>query len=368
MRILFVNSPSPTLLKKLENFIFHKKRWIFDYQQVLQQIEKWKLNIPWIKPYYAMKANPSPEMLKTILYSGKYINIGLDVASIYEAKTALQYIPDNDIIYTNPHTIPHEEDEYNTLGIKTKVVDSIGELHKIIDYKWKPKILIRLKSNIHTANCQFDSKYGCSQEVAFQIIECAKLYNIIVSGISFHIGSGGDFDRKNAYQTALDYAQPILDSIDNPIVDLGGGLLYNTDLTAALGWTKDLPYRFIAEPGRYFAEPAYHLLVQVIAVTERGIFIDNGIYHELNVLHRDHWTFPKLSYIYDNYDNSITKIDDFKFVDIFGPTCDSYDMIPSILFPDKYIEPGDWIFLPNMGAYTSSASVNFNGIRSAASM
>jgi ornithine decarboxylase len=217
------------------------------------------------------------------------------------------------------------------------------------------------------ANCSFDSKFGCSQEVALQIIEYAKRYGFRIKGISFHIGSGGEFDRKIAYQTALAYAKPILDQIEDPIVDIGGGLLYDTDLEDALGWTRDLPYRFIAEPGRFIAEPAYQLATQVIAVTDRGIFIDNGIYHELNVLHRDHWTFPKLSYMYDTNAKIIQKIDEFKTVHLFGPTCDSFDMIPSILFPNIHIEVGDWILLPNMGAYTSSAAVNFNGIMSAAS-
>jgi len=313
-----------------------------------------------------MKANPSPELLKTILHKDSQLHIGLDVASIGEAKTALQYIPDRDIIYTNPHTIPYEECEYESLGIQTKVVDSVGEIRRIAKYNFcKPKILIRLKSNVNHAHCQFDSKFGCSQEVAFQILEYAKQYNIHICGISFHIGSGGDFDRNAAYKTALEYSRPVLDAMENPVIDLGGGLLYDTDLTAVLGWTKDLPYRFIAEPGRYFAEPAYHLLVQVIAITERGIFIDNGVYHELNVYHRDHWSFPKLKYLYDNTDESIKKIDEYRVLDIFGPTCDSYDMIPEVSFPDIGLEVGDWIFLPNMGAYTSAAAVNFNGISSA---
>lgn len=315
-----------------------------------------------------MKANPNPELLKAIFHSDKKYDIGIDVASIGEMQMALQYVSKNDIIYTNPHTIPYEKDDFMKMGIKTKVVDSLGELYKLREYDGlNTDILIRLKSNIHMANCSFDSKFGCSQEVAIQIISYAKNYGFRICGISFHIGSGGKFDRKIAYQTALAYAKPILDKIENPIVDIGGGLLHDTDLVEALGWTKGLPYRFIAEPGRFIAEPAYHLAIQVIAVTNRGVFLDNGIYHELNVYYRDHWTFPKLSYIYDTDKQTIQKINDFKFVDIFGPTCDSYDMIPSVIFPEHYIASGDWIFLPNMGAYTSSASVDFNGIKSAAS-
>ena len=280
-------------------------------------------------------------------------------------RMALQYVSESNIIYTNPHTIPYEKGDFIKMGIQTKVVDSLGELYKLREYGFNADILIRLKSNIHMANCCFDSKFGCSQEIAVQIIEFAKRYGFRIKGISFHIGSGGEFDRKIAYQTALEYAKPILDQIEDPIVDIGGGLLYDTDLEYALGWTKKLPYRFIAEPGRFIAEPAYHLLTQVIGVTDRGIFLDNGIYHELNVIHRDHWTFPILKYIYDDNEKTMQKISKFKILHLFGPTCDSYDMIPSVLFPEDYISVGDWIFLPNMGAYTSSTAVDFNGIKSA---
>ena len=59
-----------------------------------------------------------------------------------------------------------------------------------------------LKSNIYDANCQFDSKFGCNIEEANEIMEYAKLKKICICGISFHIGSGGDFDRDIAYKKA----------------------------------------------------------------------------------------------------------------------------------------------------------------------
>lgn len=345
------------------NKINIKQRWFFDKMAIINQIDNWNEHLSWIRPYYAMKSNTSTELLNTLVYYGK---IGLDVASLLEMQTALQYVDTKDIIYTNPHFIPYEKSFFTTTEIHTKVVDSMVEIKKIADYGIFPDILIRLKSNIYDADCKFDSKFGCNREEAIDIMEYAKSKKMHICGISFHIGSGGDFDRKMAYQKAIDYARPILDKIENPILDIGGGLLYNTDLHEALGWTKDLPYKLIAEPGRYFAEPSYHLSIQIIAKTERGIFLDNGVYQELNVYHRDHWKFPVLTHYYDHDTKTIEKLTDYDYttVNLFGPTCDSYDVMPFVKFP-TIIEPNDWIFLSNMGAYTSVGAVNFNGIMSA---
>jgi ornithine decarboxylase len=336
-------------------------RWLFDKTAVEKQMETWTNSLPWIRPYYAMKANPSPELLATLMSDGK---VGIDVASLQETKTALNYTNKDNIIYTNPHIIPYEITSIKNAGIPIKVVDSMNEMKKLVANHFFPDVLIRLNSNIYEADCTFDSKFGCDINEALSIMEYAKSHNICIRGISFHIGSGGKFDRNFAYQKAIAYAGDILDNIENPILDLGGGLLYDTDLEEALGWTQYLPYRIIAEPGRYYAEPAYHLKLQVIAKTDRGIFLDNGVYQELNVYHRDHWQFPILTHYYDHETGMIEEINKYTKFDVFGPTCDSYDVIQSVLFPAD-IQTNDYIFLSNMGAYTSAGAVDFNGIVSA---
>lgn len=318
----------------------------------------WKKSLPWIRPYYAIKANPSHELLDTLMTDGK---VGIDVASLQEINTALNYTTKENIIYTNPHMIPYEITSIKNAGIHIKVVDSMNEIRKLVDNHFFPDVLIRMKSNIYDADCAFDSKFGCDKEEARFIQEYATLNNICIRGVSFHIGSGGNFDRNIAYKKAIEYAGYILDKIDNPILDIGGGLLYNTDLKEALAWTNNLPYTMIAEPGRYYAEPAYHLKLHVIAKTNRGIFLDNGIYQELNVYHRDHWKFPILTHYYDHETGIIEEIHDYITIDVFGPTCDSYDVMEKIRFPAD-IKTNDTIFLSNMGAYTSSGAVNFNGI------
>jgi ornithine decarboxylase len=348
-----------------------KTRWVYDKKALLNQVDKWKSQIPWIKPYYAVKSNPLPYILKDLTSYASF-NVGLDVASIQETISALDFTTLENTIYTNPHTIPHELEELKkTNSFNLKVVDSLCELELLNANNVKCPILIRMNSCVNTAAINFNSKFGASVEEAYDIIKFAKEYKYSVKGISFHIGSGGEYSRKESYLHAYFYAKPILNQIqatfyeEKPILNFGGGLLHDTDLKEALGWTESLPYQMIAEPGRYFSEPSHHMAMQVIAITPRGIFLDNGVYHELNCFHRDHWTMPKLTHFVDN--GEVNKIEEYKLSTVFGPTCDSYDTIGEYDAPVN-IKMGDWILLSNMGAYTNAGMIEFNGIKGASSL
>ena len=146
---IFIESTDTSFLDSFSS----KKRWFFDQEALLMQMNKWQDKLPWIKPYYAMKANPSEELLE-ILTSSEYI--GLDTASLNETLLASYYVEKSNIIYTNPHIIPREKDEIIDLGIHLKVVDSINELKKMIEYGLNCPILIRLISNMYLANVTFD--------------------------------------------------------------------------------------------------------------------------------------------------------------------------------------------------------------------
>jgi ornithine decarboxylase len=366
----------------LTNHFKSNTRWIYDKPALLEQANKWSKDIPWIKPYYAVKSNPLPYMLEDLINYKVTTNkesttnkdkdqfhIGLDVASLKETNDALKYTNLENTIYTNPHTIPHEID-CNNIQYNIKVVDSLCELELLHKHNIKCPILIRMNSGVNIATINFNSKFGASREEAYDIVNLAIKYNYVVKGVSFHIGSGGKYSRKEAFQSAYYInALPILKYIqlfnkEKLMLNIGGGFLYNTDLKEALGWTKDLQFTMIAEPGRYFSEPSHHLATQVIAITSKGIFLDNGVYHELNCFHRDHWTMPKLIHLVNN--GIIHNVNSYKQSVIFGPTCDSYDTIGTQEFPLN-IEVGDWILLPNMGAYTNAGVVEFNGISGASS-
>jgi ornithine decarboxylase len=340
-----------------------QSNWMYDEANVLRQIHNWKTHLPWIKPYYALKCNPSPELVHTLVQEG----VGLDAASNQELILAAKYT--KDIIYTNPHLLLYEKKNMKKklAQVRFKVVDDIGELEQMRGVQ--ADILLRMNSGNPNA---FDSKFGCTQEEAKTMIHYAKNHSIRIRGVSFHIGSGGDHDRLSSYKHAYEYAEPVLEYLnfmysETPVLNIGGGLWFHTNLEEVLGWTKNLPYILIAEPGRYFAQPAYHLMTQIIAKTSRGLFLDNGVYHELNVYHRDHWVFPNLTHYYDHDTNTLHQVIMFEPTYILGPTCDSYDNLGICKFPKDY-KKGDHIFLEHMGAYTCAGSCNFNGILGASSL
>jgi len=350
----------------LKNYNKINTRWIYDKPALLQQAYNWETQLPWIKPYYAVKSNPLPYLINDLTNYNSF-NIGLDVSSLKETDLALKYTRLTNTIYTNPHTIPHEMTK--NCKFHMKVVDSICELELLHEKNIKCPILIRLNSDVNIATINFDSKFGATRLEAYDIINLAIEYKYDIKGVSFHIGSGGKYPRKFAFQHAYNHAIPVLKYIqmftkEQLILNVGGGFLYNTDLIDALGWTKKLPYIVISEPGRYFSEPSHHLAIQVIAKTPKGIFLDNGVYHELNCFHRDHWTMPSLTHLIQNEETSV--IQDYKPSLIFGPTCDSYDTLGTQDIPTN-LEVGDWILLPNMGAYTNAGVVDFNGIKGASS-
>ena len=346
-----------------------ESRWIYDKAMVYNQISKWEREIPWIKPYYAVKSNPLPHLIRDIV--NHPFKVGLDVASLSEFDLAVKYTDANNIIYTNLHTINHEIETYKKKCINIKVVDCVGELKKTAYSENPPKILIRINSGNSLGDTKFDTKFGATLAETNEMFDFANKQNISIHGISFHIGSGGEYDRKKAYCNAYKNAEPHLEyirdakKIEKPIINFGGGLLHDTNLHDVLGWTKDLPFTMIAEPGRYISEPSHHLLTQVIAITSRGIILDNGIYHELNCFQRDNWTFPYLTHSID-IDKKVHIVDAHQIRQIFGPTCDSGDTIGRYILPAN-IQEGDWIILPNMGAYTNAGMIEFNGIKGASS-
>lgn len=367
-----------TIFQLLHNYkITTKTRWIYDKKAVYNQITNWNKAIPWIKPYYAIKSNPSENLLNDIVKHP--YNVGLDAASISEIDLALKYTDTKNIIYTNPHTINHELNEFTTKSLNIKVIDNICELQKLVNNNIKCKLLIRINSGNYLGDTKFDTKFGASINETKEILDFSKQNKIVISGISFHIGSGGKYNRETAYYNSyirslvyLEYIKKYM-NISKPILNIGGGLLYNTNLKQVLGWTEKLPFEIIAEPGRYISEPSHHLFSQVIAITSRGIYLDNGIYHELNCYQRDHWNIPELTNYIDITDNTIDVNNNTinivyknNLVNVFGPTCDSGDTINECKMP-KDISIGDWIFLPNMGAYTNAGMIEFNGIKGASS-
>lgn len=120
---------------------------------------------------------------------------------------------------------------------------------------------------------------------------------------------------------------------------------------------------FIAEPGRYFAHKSHILVLNVIGKKVKQdkdnqkhitYFLNDGVYGSFNYIHFDHAEVEILPF--NERDGELYNST------LFGPTCDSIDKIAeNIKLPDLAI--GEWIYVPNLGAYSISAASGFNGFR-----
>lgn len=321
--------------------------------------KNWWKTIPHIYPFYAMKSNPHPWVVKLLVRNG----IGLDVASHSELSFALKNT--DKIIYTNPYSRQQDLDLLKANPEITKVVDSDCELKRIHVNGLRNPLLIRIKTDDQNAACRFSVKFGRTKEEAFDLARRAMDLGFSIKGISFHIGSGGTYDRRGAYLKAIADSKELLDQIGGggKVIDIGGGLVPSTDLKDALGWTENLSkeYELWAEPGRYFSEQSHDLVTEVIGIRPGNAHVDIGVYHELNVMHRDHWEWPRITHYLEG--GEIHEVESREPTQLWGPTCDGLDNLGMEEMPE--LLPGDKIFLPAMGAYTVGTAVAFNGVPAA---
>lgn len=310
-------------------------------------------SLPNVQPFYAVKANPAEWLVKLL----NELGVKFDCASGLEIETVLKYASPQDIIYSNPVKRKSDiECAYNN-NVNMTVVDSVYELEKLKN-GWN--ILIRYKVDDKDSKIAFSHKFGASREGVQALLQKAFEYNMNVVGFSFHIGSGGNKDICNTFDSALNLGREYFSAATsfgfNPyIMDIGGG--FSGCITEELSRVIN-SYNFpcmIAEPGRFFASPSYDLVVQVIGKKDGYAYhIDDSIYHNLNCVVHDGFNLSD-RLLTTNISGELYKSK------LFGMTCDGADIVcESIYLPELCI--GDWIYITRMGAYTNGAAVDFNGL------
>jgi ornithine decarboxylase len=327
------------------------------------QWSTWAKALPSIKPFYAVKCNPEPLLLQTLVNHGA----SFDCASLREVYDVQRCVTPYDmssseILYAHPLKSEKDIQTIGSLGIQTTVIDSVEECEKLQQCKWKGSTLLRVAVEDKESKMPFSVKFGASLN---EIKQIASRSRIPITGVSFHVGSG--CENPLQYKNAIDFATGEVFNIlrrykHNPkIIDIGGG--FSSDPSVFMKTAKviqdSIPTNriLIAEPGRFLAQPSQDLFVKVIAkkpgLGGRGFryVIDESLYGHFSCIPFDH-QFPAWIRVSEDTRPRTDAI-------LFGRTCDSLDVIARGEMEE--LEVGDWLYFPLMGAYTSATASEFNG-------
>jgi ornithine decarboxylase len=342
---------------------------------VLSNWNIWTKELSHIKPYYAVKCNPDRALLKTLASLGS----GFDCASGKELLEVMEVNKGNfkdSVVYANPCKPMRDLQMAKTLGSPTTVVDSHEEVEKLKSVKWDGSAFLRILVEDESSLMPFSRKFGLPAEKAGDVARYAASQGIPLKGVSFHVGSG--CLNPEQYKKAIKQALSVITTLntsghDADTVDIGGGFFSSLEqfeanarkIRSSMYQYPKRNLKYIAEPGRFFAESAFDLFVQVIGkkpnLTTGGwrYTIDESLYGQFSCVPFDHKkpTWVRIPTSYENKDLPARKRTKGT---LYGRTCDSLDMIADSNDMEE-LEVGDWLWFPHMGAYSSVTASEFNG-------
>jgi ornithine decarboxylase len=327
------------------------------------------------KILFAVKTNPHPEVIKTLIKSG--ID-QFDVASIEEVKAVRKFSPTAKCSYM--HTVKSREsisEAYFKYGIRTFALDTKDELVKIIESTGNAKdleLFVRVSVSNEHAEIDLSKKFGALNSEAAGLLRLAKQHSNKI-GLSFHVGS--------QCMHPISYAKGITE-IGNIIkktkivpnyINVGGGFPtiypdlipqsldnYFDEIKKSLDnlKIKDMP-EIICEPGRALVAESGSTIVRVNLRKKQKLYINDGTYGTLFDAGTPNIVFPS-KMIKDNSNKIISK--KLTAFDFYGPTCDSMDYMKGPFLLPNNIKENDYIELGQLGSYGLTFRTQFNGFYS----
>ncbi|CAO3676816.1 unnamed protein product [Rhizopus stolonifer] len=362
--------------------------FIGDLGEVFRQHLRWKALLPRIEPFFAVKCNPDPMIVKLLASLGT----GFDCASKSEIQQVLDAgVEPNRIIYANPCKQASFIRYAAQHNVSRMTFDNTEELYKIKKLYPDAELVLRILTDDSSSLCQLGLKFGAPLDTVEDLLRTAKELELNVMGVSFHVGSGC-LDA-SAFGDAVLRARKVFDQgqamgFNFTLLDVGGGFpgsdikdgITFEKVAAILGPMVDSMFppeiRVIAEPGRYYVSSAFTICTNIIGrrtiaatpKTEQNqqqymYYVNDGMYGSFNCIIFDHQVvYPKVLVKDKNFVYGQQLQEPHYESSVWGPTCDSIDCLnKSTQLP--VLEAGDWLYYENMGAYTICAASQFNGFR-----
>lgn len=376
--------------------------FVADLGEVYRQQLRWKINLPRVKPFYAVKCNPDPKVLRLLAEMGN----GFDCASKAEIEQVLDMgVDPSRIIYAQPCKTNSYVRYVASKGVRAMTFDNADELRKIAKLYPEAELFLRILTDDSSSLCRLSLKFGASLDTTDNLLALARELNLNVVGVSFHVGSGASDPEAflKAVQDAYAvFQQAAAHGYSLRTLDVGGGFCSDASFEGMATVLRDaldeyfpphLGVSLIAEPGRYFVSSVFTIACNIIArrtledpqqaLTTAGgsgsqrdpsymVYVNDGLYGNFSSIMFDHQN-PEAKvltcnsrFLYDTEGAHATKVADGTLAagteySIWGPTCDGIDRITESIRFQQTLDVGDWLYFEDMGAYTSCSATRFNG-------
>jgi ornithine decarboxylase len=331
------------------------------------------------KSLYAVKANPSADLIRILWDSGV---THYDVASIAEVRLVRETLPEAVLCFMHPVKAPSAiREAYRTYGVRVFSLDSLEELEKIkaatADAEGNvPEDLtlcVRLRVSSEYSELSLASKFGCDLANAAELLQATRQVADSL-GVCFHVGSQSM--SPHAYVQALERVRAaIVDaSVLVDIIDVGGGFpsIYPgmeppplEDYFGVIDRTyESLPVSYSAElwcePGRALCAEYNSMIVRVERRRDTELYINDGAYGALFDAAHVGWRFP-VRVLRDEVANDVETEIEMEPFSFYGPTCDDMDHMEGPFELPVDMKVGDYIEIGMLGAYGAAMKTAFNG-------
>jgi len=318
-----------------------------------------------VHPHYAVKANPDPRVLKTLIEEGT----GFEIASIAELDLLLELgVPAAEVYYSNPMKSRAYIEYAATKGIEWFALDSLEELRKIHSIKPDAKLYVRIEAPNVGSDWPLAGKFGMkAQEVDAIVAEAAAL-KADLAGVTFHVGS--QCRNPENWRVGIQGAKRVfkkmrLAGLNPRLLNIGGGypvrhvkpipsieVIGNVVNDGLKAFPDDV--QVIAEPGRYLVSDAGYFVCRVLGTATRAgkrwMHWDAGLFG--GVIEASEGLRYRIRTDRSGPDVVWT---------VGGPTCDSVDIVMRDEPLPSDVQEGDFVYIRNAGAYTTAYASQFNG-------
>ncbi|KAE8375734.1 pyridoxal-dependent decarboxylase [Aspergillus bertholletiae] len=351
--------------------------FVADGSRAVEQHLRWKSCLPDIQPFYAVKCNSDVNFLRLL----DRLGVNFDCASLGEIELVLRLgVDPSRIIFANPCKSISSLHLATKKGIRWATFDNTDELDKVKAHSPQLGLLLRIFAEDDGAKVCLGDKFGAPWDTTLALLKRARQLDLQIVGVSFHVGSGAS--DPESFTTAVQQARRVFDQgerlgFNMTVLDVGGGFQHSnfefmaSSLRPALAREfGDRRVQVIAEPGRFYATPCYTLVCKVIARRRQigaapsspvdMLYQNDGLYGCFSCGWSEGEEYTPVLVKQERASEELRGSGEHRY-SLWGPTCDSIDRIAKEIVMDGEVKVDDWLVYKDMGAYSLSASSQFNG-------